>query len=54
MLMPPVILHAVNFVFILFSEYKQQIVANLGNFAYDPINYEFIRRLNILDLFLGW
>jgi hypothetical protein len=33
-------------------EAKEQIVANLANFAYDPINYEHIRRLNILDLFL--
>ena len=34
-------------------ESKQQILANLANFAYDPINYEFIRQLNIVDLFLG-
>ena len=34
-------------------EYKQQVLANLANFAYDPINYEHFRRLNILDLFLG-
>ena len=33
-------------------EARGQIVANLANFAYDPINYEYIRRLNILDLFL--
>ncbi|XP_076462901.1 armadillo repeat-containing protein 7-like [Babylonia areolata] len=31
---------------------KQQVLANLANFAYDPINYDFMRRLNILDLFL--
>ena len=31
---------------------KEQIVANLGNFAYDPINYEYFRRLDIMDLFL--
>ncbi|KAL8597836.1 hypothetical protein ACOMHN_061369 [Nucella lapillus] len=31
---------------------KQQVLANLANFAYDPINYEYMRRLNILDLFL--
>ena len=34
-------------------EHKQQVLANLANFAYDPINYEHFRRLNILDLFLG-
>lgn len=33
-------------------EYKQQVLANLANFAYDPINYEFFRQLNVLDLFL--
>ena len=36
----------------LHAEFKQQILANLGNFAYDPINYEYFRQLNILDLFL--
>ena len=35
------------------SEAKQQVLANLANFAYDPINYEHFRQLNILDLFLG-
>ena len=34
-------------------EFKLQVLANLANFAYDPINYEFFRQLNILDLFLG-
>lgn len=33
-------------------EAKKQIMANLANFAYDPINYEHFRKLNILDLFL--
>lgn len=35
------------------EEYKQQILANLTNFAYDPINYEYFRRLNVLDIFLN-
>lgn len=35
------------------QEYKLQVLANLANFAYDPINYEYFRQLNILDLFLG-
>ena len=34
------------------SEFKLQVLANLANFAYDPINYEHFRKLNILDLFL--
>ncbi|CAF1064859.1 unnamed protein product [Brachionus calyciflorus] len=33
-------------------EKKEQVLANLGNFAYDPINYEYFRRLNILDIFM--
>ena len=34
------------------TEFKLQVLANLANFAYDPINYEHFRKLNILDLFL--
>ncbi|GBN09570.1 hypothetical protein AVEN_143857-1 [Araneus ventricosus] len=32
---------------------KEQVLANLGNFAYDPDNYIHIKELNIVDLFLG-
>ncbi len=38
--------------FYIFTEHRRQVLANLANFAYDPINYEFFRKLNILDLFL--
>lgn len=31
---------------------KLQVLANLGNFAYDPINYEYFRRFNVMDVFL--
>eukprot|EP01113_Clastostelium_recurvatum_P009341 TRINITY_DN14491_c0_g1_i2.p1 TRINITY_DN14491_c0_g1~~TRINITY_DN14491_c0_g1_i2.p1 ORF type:complete len:280 (-),score=56.28 TRINITY_DN14491_c0_g1_i2:44-883(-) len=31
---------------------KAQVLANLANFAYDPLNYDFLRRLNVIDLFL--
>ncbi|XP_069701951.1 armadillo repeat-containing protein 7 isoform X2 [Periplaneta americana] len=34
------------------KECKEQVLANLANFAYDPINYEFLRKLNVIDLFL--
>ncbi|CAB0034752.1 unnamed protein product [Trichogramma brassicae] len=30
---------------------KKQVLANLANFCYDPINYEYLWRLQILDLF---
>lgn len=33
-------------------EAKRQVLANLANFAYDPINYESIRQLHIIDVFL--
>lgn len=28
------------------------MLANLANFAYDPSNYEYLRQLQVLDLFL--
>ncbi|NXV01437.1 ARMC7 protein, partial [Cettia cetti] len=34
------------------SEAKEQVLANLANFAYDPSNYEYLRQLQVLDLFL--
>ncbi|XP_059151864.1 armadillo repeat-containing protein 7-like isoform X2 [Physella acuta] len=36
----------------LVLEAKEQVLANLANFAYDPINYEYFKKLNIVDLFL--
>jgi len=35
------------------ADAKLQVLANLANFAYDPINYEYMRQLNAIDLFLG-
>uniref|UniRef100_A0A8D2N4V9 Armadillo repeat containing 7 n=2 Tax=Passerellidae TaxID=1729112 RepID=A0A8D2N4V9_ZONAL len=34
------------------TEAKEQVLANLANFAYDPSNYEYLRQLQVLDLFL--
>uniref|UniRef100_H3AAX4 Armadillo repeat containing 7 n=1 Tax=Latimeria chalumnae TaxID=7897 RepID=H3AAX4_LATCH len=34
------------------EEAKEQVLANLANFAYDPSNYDFLRRLQVIDLFL--
>ncbi|XP_057663641.1 armadillo repeat-containing protein 7 [Diorhabda carinulata] len=34
-------------------ENKRQTLANLANFAYDPINYNFIKQLHVIDLFLA-
>ncbi|XP_073247368.1 armadillo repeat-containing protein 7-like isoform X2 [Porites lutea] len=31
---------------------KEEILANLANFAYDPINYDHFRKLNVVDLFM--
>ena len=34
------------------NENKLQLLANFANFSYDPINYDYLRKLNIIDLFL--
>ena len=31
---------------------KEQVLANLANFAYDPINFEYLRELHVIDLFI--
>lgn len=31
---------------------REQVLANLANFAYDPSNYPYLRQLQVLDLFL--
>lgn len=31
---------------------KEQVLANLSNFSYDPINYSYLRSLNVIDIFL--
>ncbi|CAH3037102.1 unnamed protein product [Porites lobata] len=31
---------------------KEEILANLANFAYDPINYDHFRKLKVVDLFM--
>ena len=42
-----------SFLYFPCSGAKEEVLANLGNFAYDPINYGFLRTLNVIDLFLG-
>uniref|UniRef100_UPI00358F8CCB armadillo repeat-containing protein 7 n=1 Tax=Myxine glutinosa TaxID=7769 RepID=UPI00358F8CCB len=34
------------------ADYKEQVMANLANFAYDPGNHEWLLQLNVPDLFL--
>ncbi|CAG9782880.1 unnamed protein product [Diatraea saccharalis] len=49
-----------NFLSLLVDEFlnttskdaKCQVLANLANFAYDPINYVYIRDVGVLDIFL--
>lgn len=31
---------------------KEQVLANLANFAYDPINFNYLRDLHVIDLFI--
>ncbi|XP_078076652.1 armadillo repeat-containing protein 7 isoform X1 [Mustelus asterias] len=33
------------------QEAKEQVLANLANFAYDPSNYQYLRQLQVIDLF---
>lgn len=35
-----------------FADAKEQVLANLANFAYDPSNYQYLRQLQVVDLFL--
>lgn len=35
------------------SDARNQTLANLANFAYDPINYDYIKQLHLIDLFLA-
>lgn len=37
---------------LFFLEAKEQVTANLANFSYDPINYKFLRKNEIINLFL--
>lgn len=39
-------------VMLIFSEAKSQVLANLANFAYDPINYGYIRDVGVLDILI--
>lgn len=47
-----------NKIFLLFNwlfllpESKEQVLANLANFAYDPKNMEHLKELQVTDLFL--
>ena len=31
---------------------KHQLSANLANFAYDPINFEYLKKAGVVDLFI--
>lgn len=43
-----------NLIFLYFPlDAKCQVLANLANFSYDPINYPHLQKLNVAELFLG-
>lgn len=50
-----------DFLKLLVTEYKttsskdaqEQVLANLANFAYDPVNYGYMRQLQVIDIFLN-
>lgn len=37
---------------IFIAEAKEQVSANLANFAYDPINYTYLREASAIELFI--
>lgn len=37
----------------LFLDGKEQVLANLANFAYDPVNYDYLWQLRVLDVFFS-
>lgn len=37
---------------LIFADSKEQVLANLANFAYDPGNVDFLKELQVTDLFL--
>jgi len=34
-------------------ESQEQVLANLANFAYDPLNYHYLRELKVIDIFIS-
>ena len=40
-----------NVFLFLLLESQEQVLANLANFAYDPLNYQYLRELKVIELF---
>lgn len=38
--------------FIAISEAQEQVTANLANFSYDPLNFEYLKESKAIELFL--
>lgn len=38
--------------FLFIAEAQEQVTANLANFSYDPLNYEYLRDAKAVELFL--
>jgi len=34
-------------------ESQEQVLANLANFSYDPLNYHYLRELKVIDIFIS-
>lgn len=45
-------IYLLKFYVFYYAAAKEQVLANLANFSYDPINYDFLRSLQIINLFL--
>lgn len=38
---------------LLILESQEQVLANLANFAYDPLNYSYLREVKVVELFIN-
>lgn len=36
----------------IYLDIQQQVIANLANFSYDPINFKWLRESGVIDIFL--
>ena len=42
-----------SFFFFDYLESQEQVLANLANFSYDPLNYHYLRELKVIDIFIS-
>ena len=43
---------AIKYILYIYLESQEQVLANLANFAYDPLNYHYLRELKVIETFV--